>query len=141
MKYRALLNELRRRGDFIGHFILDEDGYAKPATAMEYVEWTSKRPRPYALAETTIGPHWISTVFLGIDPAASTTDIEDYEPLVYETLVCSDGEHRGLWRWRETDCPLQRHGEAVKSFRWMEETSEEITRLIERNEAGEEPGL
>lgn len=86
----------------IGHYIADEffnvtevdvydaSGHLDPEKVMVWaIEWEKNK-----IAKVTqVGPLRVSTVFLGLDHRLSFSDedADDYQPIVFETMVFNDG--------------------------------------------------
>jgi hypothetical protein len=56
---------------------------------IEWARWMEKGER--VVAQTQVGPLWISTVFLGLDHNHSGRG----DPLLFETMIFGDAEERG----------------------------------------------
>lgn len=69
-----------------GHYILVGQSPVIEPDALKWARWFETADRKVALTE--VGPHTISTVFLGLDH----NFMGKGPPLLFETMVFSDGE-------------------------------------------------
>jgi hypothetical protein len=103
-----------------GYCVLRDKIVVPVSDAMEWAlqfEYEDRR-----VAETTIGPIWISTIFLGLDHSFGKNEL----PLVFETLIFRGGEGQEMWRcasWQEAEA---QHAAAVALVR--KEIQENIDR-------------
>jgi hypothetical protein len=76
-----------------------------PCTIHEWSEWLVSSERH--VAETQVGPLWISTVFLGLDHSLSLNSRDDdHMPILFETMIFGDEEDRYQTRcctWDEAE--------------------------------------
>lgn len=89
-------------------YILDDDGNPVPvdtgdswgdlfapekhrSAVLAWAAWIEKANK--VVKQTTIGPYWVSTVFLGVDYGW-----DPGPPIIYETMVFLNGD------WHDLDC-------------------------------------
>lgn len=85
---------------------IEVEGIPRAATLDEWMAWTS--PENKRVAKTTVGPAWVSTVFLGLDHAYGGGP-----PVLYETMIF-EGKHDGYcWRYTSREAALQGHARIV----------------------------
>lgn len=71
--------------EWLGQYIESPDGVPIPCYDMQ--EWNDFLEHRKHVAKTTVGEHWVSTVFLGLDHQWG-----DGPPLLYETMVFENEE-------------------------------------------------
>jgi len=62
------------------------------------------------VAQDDVGPHWVSTVFLGIDHDWSGHG----PPILFETMIFTNGESREQWRFSTWDQAEEWHHAVVR---------------------------
>jgi hypothetical protein len=65
----------------LDHYILDADHKLVPCDLMTWANWFETADRH--VAEETVGPFWVSTVFLGLDHRF----FGEGPPILFETMV------------------------------------------------------
>ena len=71
-------------GNPLGMYVLNDRGEPVPEPdTVQWAQWLEAAARARCLAETTVGPYWISTVFLAIDHRYG----EAGPPLLWETMI------------------------------------------------------
>lgn len=81
------------------YYIMDEQGRIKPATLMEYAEFTKDESN--RRVDRTVLPDGtsISTVFLGLDHGYSLFDENNHEPVLFETMIFGGKYDDRQWRY------------------------------------------
>jgi hypothetical protein len=71
------------------YYKLNEDKSVSPCDLLEWAQQREVMSKTYTkhVAEETIGDRWISTVWLGVDHGIRWSDKEDYQPLIFETMI------------------------------------------------------
>lgn len=75
-------------------YIIEKDLAVPAASVLEWGEWMQAHQEEYHLFDT-IGPLWVSTVFLGV-----ALGMDPGNPLLWETAEFNDDEQSGLGQWR-----------------------------------------
>lgn len=91
-------------------YILDEQGepVAEPDT-VQWAQWieAAQETRARTLAETTVGPYWVSTVFLALDHSFG-----EGPPVLWETMIFGVEED-----WEDLSGKRRRSRKSLDQFR------------------------
>lgn len=105
-------------------YILDKDNNIIPATLMEWAaffEYKTKR----IVKQETIGKHFFSTVFLGLDHNFS--DDPKAEPLIFETMIFSPGTNEKVYTDRYSTWAQAEKGHA-KAIKWFHQNQSKVSK-------------
>lgn len=110
----SMFDDMAGRPD---RYILDATGQPVPCRSLqEWGRWMSnKGANGGILEQTTVGEHWISTVFLGLDHSFG---FEGGPPVLWETMVF-DKDHRNgdeVRRYTSREAALQGHHDMVERY-------------------------
>jgi len=94
------------------HYILDADNRPIAVDLMTWAKWFETADRRVAYTEIT-SQCFVSTVFLGTDHRFG----RDGPPILFETMICTNGEWGDQWRYCTWDDALTNHKAIVKRLR------------------------
>ena len=105
--------------------ILNDKHELVPVSLMEWARWLDKNPMLRAVHQETVGEHFISTVFLGIDHSFGVG-----KPLWFETMVFCEGHencelHEDMDRYNNWAQAEKGHKKMVKKVKTLTKSKSE----------------
>jgi hypothetical protein len=93
------------------------DLYDREGKPIDYETWGRLfEDRDYqVLKQTQVGPHLVSTVWLGIDHSFGKGP-----PLIFETMIFGPSDQEEQWRFPSEAEALQHHDELCEQIRLLE---------------------
>lgn len=94
-------------------YILDENNKAITTTLLKWGEFMETEKK--IVKQEDVGQFWVSTVFLGLDHGAIWhRDKNDYQPLLFETMVVYPDGDQKFFRTPTYEAALKNHIRLVK---------------------------
>jgi hypothetical protein len=79
------------------------------------------RPELVRIAEDTIGDYWVSTVWLGIDHGLRLTELPEYRPMIFETMV---------FKGQQSDLDCRRYSTEEEALQGHRRVCDEVQLLL-----------
>ena len=98
-----------------------------PITLSEFSNIYGRDPGANRVAQTQVGPLWVSTVFVGIDMEWP----DDQPPLVFETMIFDDGDDTYQTRCSTWEQAEAMHRRAVQAAEQVTARSAEVLAELE----------
>ena len=102
-----------RRRWVLTYTLIGQSPVLEPDT-LKWAEWFGNSLEERIVARTEIDASLVSTVFLGLDHRFG----DEGPPLLFETMIFTDGDAKGVWR-RRCSTWLEAEGQHAETLRML----------------------